>query len=79
MKTMLADSLTITIKSDGHKVVSASCNDIIVKAKCNDTDTFNLSSGYFFYKKSLAFYFTLCYIIYSDMNKFKGDFKNEME
>ena len=45
MKTMLADSLTITIKSDGHKVVSASCNDIIVKAKCNDTDTFNLSKG----------------------------------
>ena len=45
MKTMLTDSLTITIKSDGHKVVSASCNDITVEAKCNDTDTFNLSKG----------------------------------
>ena len=45
MKTMLTDSLTITIKSDGHKVVSASCNDIIVEAKCNDSDTFNLSKG----------------------------------
>ena len=39
------NSLTITIKSDGHKVVSASCNDITVEAKCNDTDTFNLSKG----------------------------------
>ena len=45
MKTMLTDSLTITIKSDGYKVVSASCNDITVEAKCNDTDTFNLSKG----------------------------------
>ena len=45
MKTMLTDSLTITIKSDGHKVVSASCKDITVEAKCNDTDTFNLSKG----------------------------------
>ena len=45
MKTMLTDSLTITIKSDGHKIVSANCNDITVKAKCNDTDTFNLSKG----------------------------------
>ena len=39
------DEITITIKSDGHKVVSASCNDITVEAKCNDTDTFNLSKG----------------------------------
>ena len=39
------DTLTITIHSDGHKVVSASCNDITVEAKCNDTDTFNLSKG----------------------------------
>lgn len=39
------NSLTITIKSDGHKVVSASCNNITTKAKCNDTDTFNLSKG----------------------------------
>ena len=39
------DSLTITIKSDGHKVVSASCNNITTTAKCNDTDTFNLSKG----------------------------------
>ena len=45
MKTMLTDSLTITIKSDGHKVVSASCKDITATAKCNDTDTFNLSKG----------------------------------
>lgn len=45
MKTMLTDSLTITIQSDGHKVVSASCKDITVEAKCNDTDTFNLSKG----------------------------------
>lgn len=45
MKTMLTDSLTITIKSDGYKVVSASCKDITVEAKCNDTDTFNLSKG----------------------------------
>ena len=39
------NSLTITIKSDGHKVISASCKDITVEAKCNDTDTFNLSKG----------------------------------
>ena len=45
MKPMLTDSLTITIKSDGHKIVSASCNNITVEAKCNDTDTFNLSKG----------------------------------
>ena len=45
MKNMLTDSLTITIKSDGHKVVSASCNDITVGVKCNDTDTFNLPKG----------------------------------
>ena len=45
MKTMLTDSLTITIKSDGHKTITASCNDITVEAKCNDTDTFNLSKG----------------------------------
>ena len=45
MKTMLTDSLTITINSDGHKVVSASCKDITVEVKCNDTDTFNLSKG----------------------------------
>ena len=45
MKTMLTDSLTITIKSDGHKVVSASCNNITTTAKCNDSDTFNLSKG----------------------------------
>ena len=45
MKTMLADSLTITIQSDGHKIVSASCNNIAVEAKCNDIDTFNLSKG----------------------------------
>ena len=39
------NSLTITIHSDGHKVVSACCKDITVEAKCNDTDTFNLSKG----------------------------------
>ena len=39
------DELTITIHSDGHKVVSATCNDITVEAKCNYTDTFNLSKG----------------------------------
>ena len=45
MKTMLTDSLTITIKSDGYKIVSASCNNITTTAKCNDTDIFNLSKG----------------------------------
>ena len=39
------DEITITINSDGHKVVSASCNDITIEAKCSDTDTFNLSKG----------------------------------
>ena len=39
------NEITITIHSDGHKVVSASCNDITATAKCNDTDTFNLSKG----------------------------------
>ena len=39
------DEITITINSDGHKVVSASCKDITVEAKCNDSDTFNLSKG----------------------------------
>ena len=39
------NSLTITIQSDGHKIVSANCNDITATAKCNDTDTFNLSKG----------------------------------
>jgi len=39
------NELTITIKSDGYKVVSASCNNITTTAKCNDTDTFNLSKG----------------------------------
>ena len=39
------NELTITIKSDGHKIVSATCNDITATAKCNDTDTFNISKG----------------------------------
>ena len=39
------NSLTITIKSDGYKKVTATCNDITATAKCNDTDTFNLSKG----------------------------------
>lgn len=39
------NEITITIHSDGHKVVSASCNDITVEARRNDTDTFNLSKG----------------------------------
>ena len=34
----LVDELTITIKSDGHKIITAECNGIKVQASCNDSD-----------------------------------------
>jgi hypothetical protein len=37
--------MTITIKSDGHKVVSAECNGIIAEARCMDTDVFRVKNG----------------------------------
>lgn len=37
----LVDELTITIKSDGHKIITAECNGIKVQASCNDSDVFS--------------------------------------
>ena len=37
--------LTITIKSDGHKIITAECNGIKVQASCNDSDVFSNVGG----------------------------------
>lgn len=37
--------LTITIKSDGHKIITAECNGIRVQASCNDSDVFSNVGG----------------------------------
>ena len=37
--------LTITIKSDGHKIITAECNGIKVQASCNDSDVFSSVGG----------------------------------
>ena len=41
----LVDELTITIKSDGHKIITAECNGIKVQASCNDSDVFSNVGG----------------------------------
>ena len=41
----MVDELTITIKSDGHKIITAECNGIKVQASCNDSDVFSNVGG----------------------------------
>ena len=40
-----APELTIIIKSDGHKIITAECNGIKVQSSCNDSDVFSNEGG----------------------------------